>query len=69
MAITATVIPRDARVTAKGRTVSFAVSEELDLNAYSILVDVPCTLSLEPLPTPADDVEVDMIEDDVFEIS
>lgn len=54
----ATVVPRDARVNAKGRTISFAAGEDLDLNSYALLVDIPCVVSIEPLPTPADDVEV-----------
>ena len=61
-------VPRDARVNSKGRTISFVASEELDLNDYALMVDMPCTVTIEPLPTQADGVEVDMIEDDVFEV-
>lgn len=66
----ATVVPRDARVNAKGRTISFAASEELDLNSYALMVDVPCIITIEPMPTPADDVMVDdgAIEDTLFEV-
>lgn len=59
MAITATVVPRDARVNSKGTTVSFVAQDDFDLNSYSMLVGVPCTVTIEPIPTPAADVEVD----------
>ena len=55
MALTATVTPRDARVNSKGRTISFIASEDLDLNDYALLVDVPCSITIEPLPTPVGD--------------
>lgn len=55
MAITATVTPRDARVNSKGRTVSFAAGEDLDLNDYAMMVGIPCTITIEPIPTPVKD--------------
>lgn len=54
MAITATVTPRDARVNSKGVTVSFAATEDFDLNSYSMLVNVPCNVTIEPIATPVD---------------
>ena len=54
MAITATVTPRDAKVNSRGRTITFVAGDDLDLNDYALLVDVPCTVTIEPIPTPVD---------------
>ena len=54
MAITANVTPRDARVNGKGRTITFVAGEDLDLNDYALLVGIPCTITIEPIPTPVD---------------
>ena len=54
MAIRATVVPRDAKVSTRGRTISLAVSEDLDLNDYALLVDTPCVITIEPMPQQAD---------------
>lgn len=54
MAIRANVVPRDAKVSARGRTISLAVSEDLDLNDYALLVDTPCVITIEPMPQQTD---------------
>lgn len=58
----ATVIPRDGRVNSKGKTISFVAGEDLSLDDYSLYVDKPCILRLEPVPTPVDGetIEIDM---------
>lgn len=70
MAIQSTAVPRDAKVSVRGRTISFVVGEDLDLNSYALLVDTPCIITIEPMPSPAGDVMVDdgLFEDDIFEV-
>lgn len=54
MAIRATAVPRDAKVSVRGRSISFAAGEDLDLNDYALLVDTPCIITIEPMPQPAE---------------
>lgn len=60
MALEATVIPRDGRVSSKGKTTSFAAGDDLSLDDYSLYVDMPCRIRIEPIPTPVNgEYEID----------
>lgn len=55
MALEATVIPRDGRVNSKGKTISFIAGDDLSLDDYSLYVDHPCHIRIEPVPSAVDD--------------
>lgn len=56
-----TAIPGPAKITNKGITVTLIAGEDISTDDYRVYVDVPCRISIEPLPTPVDG---DVVADD-----
>ena len=50
-----TSIPGPAKITGKGVTISLAAGDDISTDDYRMYVDVPCRVTIEPLPTPVDD--------------
>lgn len=50
-----TSIPGPAKATNKGISINILAGDDISLDTYRLLIDVPCEVSIEPLPTPVDD--------------
>lgn len=49
-----TAVCSEARVNARGTKISMAAGEDMSLDDYRLYVDVPCRITIEPLPMPVD---------------
>lgn len=49
-----TSIPGPAKATNKGINVTLIAGDDISLDSYRLLIDVPCRVTIEPLPTPVD---------------
>lgn len=50
-----TAIPGPAKATSKGISINVLAGDDISLDTYRMLIDVPCRVTIEPLPTPVDD--------------
>lgn len=63
-----TSIPGPGKITNKGITIQLAAGEDISMDDYRVYVDIPCRVTIEPLPQPVDGDEVEMVEDQLFEV-
>ena len=52
MAIEFTAIPGPLKATSKGVSLTIAAGDDLSADDYRLLIDVPCHITVDPLPTP-----------------
>lgn len=50
MALEFTAIPGPAKITSKGIAVTINAAEDISTDDYRIYVDMPCRVTIEPLP-------------------
>jgi hypothetical protein len=49
-----TSIPGQGKITSKGVTIQLAAGDDISMDDYRAYVDIPCRVTIEPLPQPVD---------------
>lgn len=49
-----TSIPGPGKITNKGITIQLAAGDDISMDDYRVYVDIPCRVTIEPLPQPAE---------------
>jgi len=55
-----TGIPGIAKISNKGVSITIIAGEDIQTDTYRAYVDVPCRITIEPLPTPVDNGTVEL---------